>query len=65
MTITMVGSSEGEYYVKGERTAYITLNSKSVFRIYESNDHGSYMVAEYKTYNGAKKYLKNKGFSER
>lgn len=58
MKITKVGQSEREYYTNGKERAYITLNSERGFRVIKN----CRVIAEYKTYLGAKKYLARHGF---
>lgn len=64
MKITVVGPSERQYFVKGNFTAYITLNSASGFNVYVNKGRMHFMKS-YKTLKGAQKYLTSEGFVER
>ena len=66
MKITTVGSSERQYFTRGEEKAYITLNSPKGYNVYTCRRSGaaSY-VKTYKTLAGAQRFLTSKGFVER
>ena len=66
MKITTVGSSERQYFQRGEEKAYITLNSPQGYNVYTCRRSGTgNFVKTYKTLVGAQRFLTAKGFAER
>ena len=66
MRITKVGSSERQYFQRGEEKAYIVLNSPEGYNVYTCRRSGAgSFVKTYKTLAGAQRSLTAKGFAEK